>query len=133
MGKLDRASGVTGLEIPASGTRTRAEDVEHLVDACQSEDASVRQLALRHLCTCHVQADDDAAWTTIVDLFGDEAVRVRAEALHAMTDSTPATRVQTVVDALEAGFQDPDPKLQRRIRKTLAHYRRTGKLTDTAN
>jgi hypothetical protein len=101
-----------------------------LIDACAAGNDTERQHALRNLCTCHVQADDDAVWSTLVRMLDDPVVRVRAEALHAVTDSTPATRVDTVVRALEAHRNETDLKLRRRIRKTLAHYRRTGKLTD---
>ena len=52
--------------------------------------------------------------------------------LHAITDSTPARRVPAVVQSLESRHNDPDPRIRRRIRKTLAHYRRTGKITDEA-
>ncbi len=57
---------------------------------------------------------------------------VRSDALHALTDSTPTVRVSAVVDALNARYDDPDPRLRRQIRKILALYRRTGKLSDAA-
>jgi hypothetical protein len=115
---------------PVTGARTPKAARSQLIEACAEDDASTRQHALRNLCTCHVQADDDDVWATLVRMLDDPVVRVRAEALHAVTDSTPASRVGTVVTALEARRNEPDSKLRRRIRKTLAHYYRTGKLTD---
>ncbi|HWM97045.1 MAG TPA: hypothetical protein VNO54_08310 [Streptosporangiaceae bacterium] len=52
--------------------------------------------------------------------------------IHALTDSTPAPRVPAVIQALESRHNDPDERIRRRVRKTLAHYRRTGKVTDAA-
>jgi hypothetical protein len=115
---------------PVTGARTSAADKSRLLDTCRVGDDKERQVALRGLCTCHVQADDAEVWDTLFAMLDDPVVRVRAEALHAVTDSTPRARVETVVAALEARRHEPDAKLRRRIRKTLAHYRRTGKLTD---
>ena len=115
---------------PVNGQRTPVEARAELIAVCANGDDRERQHALRNLCTCHVQADDDEVWVTLVRMLDDPVVRVRAEALHAVTDSTPATRVESVVAALEARRDETDPKLRRRIRKTLAHYHRTGKLTD---
>jgi hypothetical protein len=115
---------------PVHGAKTSRDERAHLIAACAVGSDADRQHALRNLCTCHVQADDDEVWATLVRMLDDPVVRVRAEALHAVTDSTPASRVETVVAALEAHRDEDDLKLRRRIRKTLAHYRRTGKLTD---
>jgi hypothetical protein len=56
----------------------------------------------------------------------------RSPALRALTDSTPSLRVPAVIQALESRRNDPDERIRRRVRKTLAHYRRTGKVTDAA-
>jgi hypothetical protein len=37
-----------------------------------------------------------------------------------------------VVQALESRHNDPDVGIRRQVRKTLARYRRTGKVTDAA-
>jgi hypothetical protein len=55
------------------------------------------------------------------------------EAIHAITDSAPAPRIPAVIQALESRHNDPDAGIRRRVRKTLAHYRRTGKVTDAAH
>jgi hypothetical protein len=57
---------------------------------------------------------------------------VRGDVLHAITDSTPALRVAAVVQALESRHNDPDKRIRRQVRKILAHYRRTGKITGEA-
>jgi hypothetical protein len=53
--------------------------------------------------------------------------------IHAITDSTPAPRVPVVIQALESRYNDPDAGIRRQVRKILAHYRRTGKVTDAAH
>ena len=132
MGRLDAAAQRLAVARPSSRARTPVADRERLIGACASSDDAERQIALRNLCTCHVQADDDEVWATLLHMLDDPSPKVRTEAVHAVTDSTPATRVETVAAALEQRRDDADPKLRRRIRKTLAHYHRTGKLTDAA-
>ena len=53
--------------------------------------------------------------------------------IHALTGSTPAPRVPAVTRALEPRGNDLDVRISRRVRETLAHYRRTGKVTDAAH
>jgi hypothetical protein len=128
--KYDRVTDRTGFGAPPSGARTGQGDITSLVALAGSDDPIERRVAVKNLCTCHVQADDDRAWAALLDAFDDEDLRVRREALHAITDSTPLTRVVDVVNTLEAHYGDPDPALRRRIRRTLLHFRRTGQLTD---
>jgi hypothetical protein len=92
----------------------------------------MRQLACKHMCTCHVRADDDRVWTRLLELVGDPDPGVRGDVIHAVTDSTPAARMAAVIRALESRHNDPDKGIRRRVRKTLAYYRRTGKITDAA-
>jgi HEAT repeats len=132
MGRFGRASLATGVFLPESRSRLRGGDVAALIGLCANGDARVRQLAAKNLCTCHVGSDDDAIWSELFRLINDPDDRVRSDALHALTDSTPTARVAAVVDVLIARYGDPDPHLRRRIRKTLARYRRTGMLTDAA-
>jgi hypothetical protein len=61
------------------------------------------------------------------------SARTQARVIHAIIDSTPASRVPVVIQALESCHNDPDVGIRRRVRKTLAHYRRTGKVTDAAH
>jgi hypothetical protein len=67
-----------------------------------------------------------------LELVGDPDPRVRGDVIHAITDSTPALRVPAVIQVLESRHNDPDVGIRRQVRKTLAHYRRTGKVTDAA-
>ena len=131
MGRLDAAAQRPQVDIPASRSRTTAEERARLIAACDSEHDTDRQLALFHLCSCHVQADDEVVWATLLRMLDDPSPKVRMQAVHAVTDSTPRPRIAAVVDALEARRNDSDDKIRRRIRKTLAHYGRTGKITDS--
>ena len=71
-------------------------------------------------------------WARLLELVHDPDPLVRGDVLHAITDSTPGPRVPAVIQALESRHNDPDVGIRRQIRKTLAHYRRTGKVTDGA-
>ena len=71
-------------------------------------------------------------WTRLLELVGDPDPGVRGDVIHAVTDSTPAARVAAVIQALESRHNDPDKGIRRQVRKILAHYRRTGKITDAA-
>lgn len=106
------------------------DDIERLLALCDADDALGRQVAARNLCTCHVRSDDDRIWPQLLRLFEDDDARVRKTALHALTDSTPAARIPSVVAALERRYNDPDRTVRKRVRQTLNHYRRTGKITD---
>lgn len=133
VGKFGKIARKEGIGLPADGGRTAKDDLGTLLELSRSEQSRARQLACRNLCTCHVQADDDRVWTRLLELVTDPDPLVRGDVLHAITDSTPATRVPAVIQALESRHNDPDKGIRRRVRKTLAHYRRTGKVTDEAH
>ena len=58
----------------------------------------------------------------------DADPKVRNWVLHVLTDGSPRSRQEEVVQVLEQMHDDPDLKLRRKARKILAHYRRTGDL-----
>jgi hypothetical protein len=132
VGRFSRISGKVGIGLPADDRRTAVDALDGLLELSRSEESRARQLACKNLCTCHVQADDDRVWTRLLELVGDPNPLVRRDVIHALTDSTPAPRVPAVIQALESRHNDPDERVRRRVRKTLAHYRRTGKVTDAA-
>ena len=68
----------------------------------------------------------------MLELAGHPDPLVRGDVIHALTDSTPAPRVPAMIQALKSRRNDPDEQIRRRVRKTPAHYRRTGKITDAA-
>jgi HEAT repeats len=130
MGRFGNAAMRSGFRLPAEGSRLDKDQIEAALTLSQSASSLDRQLAVKNLCTCHVQADDPRVGQRLLELFGDPDPRVRGDVLHALTDSPPPGRVVPVVAALEKRYNDPDPRLRRRIRRTLTHHRRTGKLTD---
>jgi hypothetical protein len=132
VGRFTGIADAIGIGLPAEEMRTDPNSLDRLLELSRSQEGRARQLACRNLCTCHVRADDNRVWTRLLELVEDPSPRVRADVIHAMTDSTPATRVLAVIQALESRRNDPDERIRRRVRKTLAHYRRTGKLTDAA-
>jgi HEAT repeat protein len=121
-----------GVGMPAGDRRTAGDALDGLLELSRSEESGARQLARKNLCTCHVRADDDRVWTRLLELVEDPDPLVRRDVIHALTDSTPAPRVPAVIEVLESRHNDPDERIRRRVRKTLAHYRRTGKVTDAA-
>src|SRR4051812_34598267 len=86
--KYDRVMEQTGFGQPPSGRRTSKNDITQLLSLADSDDPLERRVAIKNLCTCHVQADDDRAWAALLRAFDDGDVKVRREALHALTDST---------------------------------------------
>lgn len=128
MGKLKDAAERVGVDLALE--RTRRDDVDRLLDLSHSEVPEERRVAVRDLCTCRVRADSGPIWDRLIELADDPDPGVRRDVLHSMTDSTPKERVSTVLEVLESRRNDSDQRLRRRIRKTLAHYRRTGEITD---
>ena len=133
MGRFSRIAEKVGVGLPAEDSRTAEDALDGLLELSRSEESQVRRLACRNLCTCHVRADIDRVWTRLLELVEDPDPRVRGDVIHALTDSTPAPRVPAVIQALQSRHNDPDEGIRRRVRKTLAHYRRTGKVTDAAH
>jgi hypothetical protein len=133
VGRWSKVAEQAGVGLPAAEGRTAKDAIDQLLELSWSKESKVRQLACRNLCTCHVRADDSRVWTRLLELAGDPDPRVRGAVIHAITDSTPASRVAAVIQTLQARHNDPDAGIRRRVRKTLAHYRRTGKVTDAAH
>jgi hypothetical protein len=132
VGRWSKIVAKAGVGLPAGEGRTAKDAIDGLLELSWSQESGARQLACRNLCTCHVRADDDRVWTRLLELVGDPDPRVRGDVIHALTDSTPAPRVPAVIQALQSRHDDPDVGIRRRVRKTLARYRRTGKVTDAA-
>lgn len=133
VGRWSKIAERAGVTLPAGEGRIPRDEIDGLLELSRSQESKDRQLACRNLCTCHVRADDDRVWARLLELLSDPDPRVRGDVLHAITDSTPAPRVPAVIQALESRHNDPDTGMRRRVRKTLAHYRRTGKVTDEAH
>lgn len=133
VGRWNKISERVGVGLPASDGRTAGDALDGLLELSWSTDNRERQLACKNLCTCHVRADDGRVWTRLLELVDDPDPLVRGDVIHALTDSTPASRVPAVIQALQSRHNDADDRIRRRVRKTLAHYRRTGKVTDAAH
>lgn len=133
VGRWNKLAEKVGVGLPISDERTAEDALDGLLELSWSPESRARQLACKNLCTCHVRADDDRVWARLLELVDDPDPQVRGDVIHALTDSTPATRVPAVVQALQSRHNDADERIRRRVRKTLAHYRRTGKVTDAAH
>lgn len=131
VGKWNKIAVKVGVGLPAGDGRAAEDVLEGLLELSWSKESRARQLACKNLCTCHVRADNDRVWTRLLELVDDPDPLVRGDVIHAL--STPAPRVPAVIQALQSRHNDPDEWIRRRVRKTLAHYRRTGKVTDAAH
>lgn len=107
---------------------TRRDEIEGLLVQSYDPSPDVRRRAVHALCPCSVQANDDRVWDRLLEMAGDEDVRVRGDVFHTLCDGSPRSRQAEIVAVLERMQQDPDPKLRRRVRKLLAHYRATGQI-----
>jgi hypothetical protein len=103
-------------------------DVGTLLDLTFDPDARVRRRAVSQLCPCHLKRNDPRVWDRVLSLAGDPDRNVRNWVLHVLTDGSPRSRIAEVVRALEGMEHDVDPKLRRKARQVLAHFRRTGVL-----
>jgi hypothetical protein len=133
VGRFSKIAAEVGVDLPSDDRRTAEDDLDGLLELSRNEDSRARQLASRNLCTCHVRADHDRVWTRLLEMVDDPDPLVRCDVIHAITDSTPAPRVAAVIQALESHHNDLDKGIRRQVRKILAHYRRTGKVTDAAH
>jgi hypothetical protein len=109
-------------------TRLDRERIAELLEQSYAADADARCAAVQGLCPCHVQADIAPVWDRLLALVHDPDVRVRATLLHTLCDGSPRDREPQVVQALEQMYQDPNPRLRRRVRQVLAQYRRSGRI-----
>ena len=126
MGKYAHAMAKTGLGLPGPGVCTTGDEIPKLLELTYDDDPKVRSLAAKNLCGCHVRADHPEIWDRIVELLADPEPQVRADAVHALGDSSPRHRAHDFAAALEPLYHDPDPHLRKRVRKVLTAYRRTG-------
>jgi hypothetical protein len=117
-----------GRHVQGREVRLDRDAIDDLLQRTEASDPIVRQEAVQLLCPCHVQADIQPVWNRLIAMVGDPDTDVRATILHTLCDGSPREREAEVVEALDRMYNDPDPKLRRRVRALLASYRRTGKI-----
>ena len=106
----------------------RTVDIEDALDRTRDPDPRKRRAALLELCPCRVRADSRPVWQRLLELSSDPEASVRSIVLHSLCDGSPRSRKDEIVLAVEAMANDPDRRLRRRARATLAQYRRTGSI-----
>jgi HEAT repeat protein len=116
------------IPMPLTGSVTRASDVDNWLELTRAQDPRVRARAAQHLCPCHTKSNLSHVWERVFELTGDPDVRVRGAAFHLIGDGSPKEFEPRIVEILESMYHDEDAKLRRRVRRLLAHYRRTGVL-----
>ena len=113
---------------PAQGQTVRGDELDAWLERTEDADPRVRMRATQHLCPCHTKQNVRAVWDRVIELSRDADVRVRSAAFHMMGDGSPGEYQDRIVEAIEAMYHDADPRLRRRVRKLLAHFRRTGRI-----
>jgi hypothetical protein len=108
--------------------RTRTDEIVGYVDLTFSEDEKERIRGIQGLCPCHVKFNDHRVWDRILQLVDDPSANVRSHVFHTLADGSPNELRPQVVAAIEKLQRDSDPKLRRRARKLMAHYRRKGRV-----
>ena len=118
MGKLDRAVARAvervGVGLPVPGERRSREQVDGFLSLTYDDDPRVRQVAIRNLCPCHIQADVPAVWDRLLELAGDPDDGVRHDVLHTLVDGSPRRMRAEVVEALEVMAKDRSIRRGRR-------------------
>ena len=105
--------------------------ISDLLEQTHDKNPRVRKEAVKLLCPCEVKFDSDEVWDRLFEMVEDEDDNVRSLVFHNFTDGVPKERNERAVAVIESMAHDPHAKLRRRVRKTLARYRRTGNLDHT--
>ncbi|MBW2386471.1 MAG: hypothetical protein JRG92_22815 [Deltaproteobacteria bacterium] len=116
------------MRTPLPGSVTRGDDLDAWLERSRDRDLRVRARAAQYLCPCHTKSNLVHVWERVLDMTSDPDARVRGAAFHLIGDGSPKELAPRIVEVLEAMYHDPDAKLRRRVRRLLAHYRRTGVL-----
>jgi hypothetical protein len=64
-------------------------DMDVILEHTQAEDADIRLEAVKQLCPCKVERDIDVFWQRVLEMVGDEDVRIRQRVLHILCDGSP--------------------------------------------
>ncbi len=116
MGSYDQVVARSGIGVPHPGSRTQSEDIPRLLELTREPTAKVRRVAVKHLCICHVQRHHRLVWRRLLELVDDPDSGVRIDAVHALTDGSPADLAAEVTDAVKRLANDPHPKVRRYAR-----------------
>ena len=108
--------------------QTRELAVEPLLDQTRDPDPRVRRRAVRELCPCEIKFNSPRVWDRLTEMVDDPDTDVRRNVFHTLIDGSPSTREADVVEAIQRMRDDPHLKLRRLVRKTLARYRREGRI-----
>jgi hypothetical protein len=70
----------------------------------------------------------DEVWARLLEMTSDPDPGVRADVVHALADGSPTARAPEIIYAVEELYNDPDPKVRKRVRLVVTSYRRTGRV-----
>eukprot|EP01116_Phalansterium_solitarium_P009635 TRINITY_DN23888_c0_g1_i1.p1 TRINITY_DN23888_c0_g1~~TRINITY_DN23888_c0_g1_i1.p1 ORF type:complete len:117 (-),score=14.93 TRINITY_DN23888_c0_g1_i1:72-422(-) len=101
-------------------------DFDEILAATHSSNPTLRKMALREFCPCHVRKDFDIVWARVLEMITDEDENVREQVVHSLCDGSPRHREEDVIAALESLWNDPSEKIKRKVRRVLTEYRRSG-------
>jgi HEAT repeat protein len=107
MGRYAYVTRCTGWGIPRAEFCPSDQQVQELLTLTRDRDPSVRRVAVKNLCPCHVQRDLSEVWGRLLELTRDPDPGVRMDVLHNLTDGSPAELAPRVVAAVEELMGDP--------------------------
>lgn len=113
MGTYDALARKRGIPVPRPDACTRAEDVPRLLELTTDESPMARRLAVKNLCICHVETNEPAVWSRLLEMADDPDAGVRIDVLHALTDGSPDSIAENVIATVEAARTDSHPKVRR--------------------
>jgi hypothetical protein len=128
VGSYDEVVAKYGIGVPMPGSRTQRGEIAGLLELTRERSPKVRRIAVKRLCICHVQRHYPEVWRRLIDLVGDSDPGVRIDAIHALTDGSPADLARDVLDAMARLVEDPDPKVRRYARYLRERQRRLGRV-----
>lgn len=106
----------------------KEEKVQELLEPTYDRDPKVRKEALRELCPCEINANVPQVWDRILEMAHDSDSNVRRIVLHLVTDGSPNSRREEILEVMNGMRNDPNPRVQKQVRAILKRYQRAGRL-----
>lgn len=97
--------------------RTRAPQIEELLELACSYDPADRQVAAQNLCPCHVRRRLDDVWQALYRMMEDPDVRVRRAAWHTLEDGGRPNDPAFEQILARARMRESDPQVLRFVEK----------------